>query len=71
MPISKCEFSCGINPFKLRKLAGDKIFMLMIMLVAIGIVLAIAFAVLKKACPASVASCNTFINSVLKCTPAA
>jgi hypothetical protein len=40
-----------------RKLAGDKIFLMMIFLVVMGIILAIAFSVLRKTCPVSVQSC--------------
>ncbi|KAI8907333.1 hypothetical protein EDD86DRAFT_255692 [Gorgonomyces haynaldii] len=44
----------------LRRLAGDKIFLLMIMLIVVGIVLAIAFSILKKQCPPSVQPCPLF-----------
>lgn len=46
----------------IRKLAGDKIFMLMILLVVLGIIGAIAFAVLKKQCPSGVQPCIIKFN---------
>jgi novel plant SNARE len=54
----------------IRKLAGDKIFMMMIFLIVIGIVGAIAFSVLKRQCPSSVASCICALKSGIGCTPA-
>jgi Tfp pilus assembly protein PilX len=46
-----------------RRIASDKIFLLMITLMVLALVGAIALAVMKKYCP-------TFIKEVLQCTAA-